>query len=128
MFITVVVSSFSLKGQDTLCKQQDLGKIEFKKNSSKLTANAKLKLDSVSSMIKRQQTCDILVTCYSADYCDKCGVLSWDRQKAVIKYLIKNGIAEKKLKTLTVLEGSADFLTLTLSSWPLPDQPAQHPK
>ena len=113
-------------GQDTTCKNQELGKVEFKKNSAKLTTTARAKIRSMIAVINSQSTCEVLAAAYSADFCDKCGALSLDRQNAVINYLIKKGISENRVRSITVLEGNLDFLTLTLSSWPLTDQSAPH--
>ena len=127
IFNIAILASLTLTGQDTICKGQDLGKVEFKRNSAKLTATAKAKLDSLIVVINSQITCEVLATSYSADLCDKCGALSWDRQSTVISYLMKKGVAAKRLRSFTRLEGNADFVTLTFTSWPLTDQLPPHP-
>lgn len=115
-------------GQDTTCNRQEFAKIDFKKNSSKLTASGKDKLDSLVAIINTQPTCVVLVTSFSADFCDKCGALSWDRQNAVISHLLKKGIEEDRLTSNTQLTGNTDFVTLTFSSWPLINKSVAHPK
>src|SRR5437667_12110969 len=86
ILVATIFASFTSRGQDTTCKDQDIGKVEFKKNSAKLTTIAKAKLDTLISVINGQLTWEVLATSYSADLCDKCGALSWDRQTAVIIY------------------------------------------
>jgi len=127
ILILTVFSTSTLLGQDTTCRNQELGKVEFKKNSAKLTATAKVKLDSLITVINSQLTCEVLATSYSADLCDKCGALNWDRQNAVISYLIETGVTGKRLRSFTRLEGTVDFVTLTFTSFPLTDQTAPHP-
>jgi hypothetical protein len=126
ILIAAVFTSSTLMGQDTTCKDQELGKIEFKKNSAKLTVIAKAKLDSLIFVINSQLTCEVVATSYFADFCDKCGALSWNRQNTIISYLMKKGIAEKRLRSNT-LGGNANIVILTFASWPLPDSLAPHP-
>jgi hypothetical protein len=127
ILISTIFASITSSGQDTTCQTRDLDKVEFKKNSAKLSANAKTKLDSLIVIINSQPICEVLATGYSADLCDKCGALSWERQNAVISYLMKKGVPGKRLRSYTRLEGNADFVALTFTSWPLTDHPPPHP-
>ena len=115
-FILIVAffASFISRGQDTTCKDKDLGKVEFERNSSILTAKARVKLDSLIVLIKSKPNCAVLAISSSADFCDKCGALSWDRQCAVINYLAKNGISKNRLISYARLEGNLDFVILRL--------------
>lgn len=127
IFLIAVLAGLNLPGQDTLCKNKDLGKVEFKKNSAKLTTSAKKKLNSLITVINSQSNCEVLATSYSADLCDKCSALSWERQNSVISYLMKHDVAAKRLRSFTRLGANEDFVTLTLTSWPLSEEPP-HPR
>ncbi len=127
LLIVTLIWDLSLLGQDTTCSNQELGKIEFKKGSSKLTANTKAKLDSLINILNSNTSCEILATSSFADFCDKCGALSWDRTKSVFDYLVHKGIKGDRLRSLSKLEGNLDFISLTFTSMPLTDQVPPHP-
>jgi hypothetical protein len=125
--ISAVCITPVLLGQDTTCRQQDFGKIDFKKNSSKLTTTGKYKLDSLVAIINSQPGCIVLTSSFSADFCDKCGALSWDRQNEIVSYLARKGVGENRLTSYTQLTGNTDFVTLTFSSWSVVNQLVNHP-
>ena len=101
--------------QDVSCNEKEIGKIYFKRNSSKLTIKSKKILDTIVSYLLREKTCQIVATSYSADLCDRCGVLSWDRLQAIFSYLAKKGIAKERLVGNSLLDGNFNFVNLRLS-------------
>lgn len=118
-FLIAILFCVTSNGQDSLCLDHELGKIQFRKNSTTLTAAAKLKLDSLIVYINNQATCKVLITSQFKDFCDKCGVLSWNRTKAVIHYLIKKGIPEDRFRSNSSIGATIDHLTLKLTALPL---------
>jgi hypothetical protein len=126
LLIATIILNFSLLGQDT-CSNQELGRIEFKKGSSRLTTKAKAKLDSLIKIFTSNKSCEILATSSFADFCNKCGALSLDRTKSVFDYLIHRGIEEGRLRSFSKLEGNLDFIILKITSMPLIDQVPLHP-
>lgn len=119
IFLIVILFCFTSNGQDSSCVDHELGKIEFGKNSAALTAAAELKLDSLIVYINNQITCEVLITSQFKDFCDKCGVLSWNRTKAVIHYLIKKGIPEDRFRSNSSIGATIDYVTLKLTTLPL---------
>ena len=127
LLISLLSTTSVVSGQDTTCWDHELGKIEFKKNSAKLTLTAKAKLDSLIVVILNKHNCVVLTTSYSADLCDKCGVLSWDRQNTITNYLKRKGISENRLGSLTQLDGNLDYVILSFTTQPSTLQSAPHP-
>jgi hypothetical protein len=127
IFIASVFTTLTSSGQDTTCISKNLGKVQFKKNSAKLTVTAKSKLDSMVKIINGQTICDLLLVNHYPDLCDACGALAWDRQKSVIHYLIKKGVAEKRLRFVNYFEGNTDFIELTFTSKHSTKEPRSHP-
>lgn len=127
IFLIAILFCFTSNAQDSLCIDHELGKIEFGKNSAALTAAAKLKLDSLIIYINNQVTCEVLITSQFKDFCDKCGVLSWNRTKAVIHYLIKKGISEERFRTYSWIGRPVDYITLKLTTLPLTNPSLPHP-
>ena len=127
LLIATIILELSLLGQDTTCSNQELGTIEFKKGSSKLTANAKARLDSLINTLTSNKSCEILATSSSADLCDKCGALSWNRTESVFDYLVHKGISGDRLRSLSKLDGNLDFISLAFTSMHLTDQIPPHP-
>jgi hypothetical protein len=127
IFLIAVLFCFTSTGQDSLCVDPESGKIEFKRNSATLTAAARLKLDSLIVYINNQITSEVLITSQLKDFCDKCGVLSWNRTNAVIHYLIKKGIPEERLRPYSWIGGAVDYITLKLTALPLTSPSSPHP-
>lgn len=109
-------------GQEPTCNNQEIGRIEFTKGSSKLTLTSKVKLDSLIDKIITNTSCEILIMNSYADLCGKCGALSWDRIKSVFTYLVKKGINPNRLKNFSKLDGNLDFVSLTFTSMNFPNQ------
>jgi hypothetical protein len=128
LFLAILICGvLASMGQDTTCIPQDLGKIYFKKRSSKLTTQERNKLDTLISLINSRPECVVLTSSYSADLCKKCGALAWDRQNAIIRYLLRKGVDEYRLTSHSHLTGNADFVMLTFSNWTLINRLALHP-
>lgn len=127
LLISVLFAMQTVSGQDTSCNQTVLGKVWFKKNSYKLNNPAKNTLDSMVAIIQNRPNCTVAVSGSMADFCDKCGVLSWDRQKSVISYLMEKGVEEKRMSFFTELTGNTNYLTFTFSSDPPINNTIGHP-
>src|SRR5690242_1176549 len=93
LFIFLAAVSLA-RAQDLSRCRIDLGGIQFRKNSAKLTTSAKSKLDSLTLIIRNEKNYQLIATSYFADLCDKCGALGWDRARSVLSYLSKKGIKE----------------------------------
>jgi len=116
ILIAAFLASFASRGQDMTCNGGDLGKVEFERNSSKLTTIARRKLDSLIVRIKSQSNCQVLANSSSADLCDKCGALSWDRLNVIIGYCIQRGVAGKRLRSYARLKGNVDYVILRFTN------------
>lgn len=127
ILIMLVCHGVALLGQDTTCIPQDLGKVYFDSKSSKLSQHEKRKLDTLISLINSKPNCVVLASSYSADLCEKCDALSWDRQNVIMGYLLSKGIDEYRLTSHTHLTGNSDFVLLTLSNWTLINRLVAHP-
>jgi hypothetical protein len=128
IFIASILASLASSAQDSTCISKNLGKVQFNKNSAKLTITAKAKLDSIVKIINVQTFCDVLLVDQYPDLCDACGALAWDRQKSVILYLIKNGVSEKRFRFVNYMGRNTDFIELTFTSiHSTTDQSSPHP-
>jgi hypothetical protein len=93
------------------CKKLFIDKIYFNKNQKKLSGVEKGKLNNLIFELLKHPDCMVLATSYSADLCEKCAKLSWDRTELVLNYLKNRGI-RNTLKVTTRLESNANYITL----------------
>lgn len=115
LIIIGILTTLCLTAQDSLCDAQELGKIQFRKNSAKLTVSGKAGLDRLILTITKRPSCEVLITSYYPDFCDKCGALSWRRLNSVINYIIEKGVSERQLRTLSELAAGKDFVSFAFS-------------
>ena len=127
--LIILISSCSIvfSQQSKECNDVELGNVEFNKKSAKLNSKAKKKLDSLVPLINQQPDCVVLATSSYADFCDKCGALSWDRAEAVLNYLAQKGVLKDRLRFTAKIEGNLNFVSLTISSWKVTDEAPPHP-
>lgn len=91
-----------------------LGTVRFIGKSTKLTRQAKVKLDNIVSQIKDDTTMHVKAISFYKDFCDKCGDRSWKRANAVLAYLSKHGIADDRLNLTNELDGELNKVDLFL--------------
>jgi hypothetical protein len=117
IFILAKCFPLGVFGQDTdYVPSINLETVWFKAESTKLTKNAKITLDSLITQIKSNPKIVVQAIAYNKDLCDKCGVRSWKRATAVLTYLSKHGISDNRLSFTNRLDGELNKVDLLLTS------------
>jgi len=117
LFILLLSLPFATFGQDNdRLSDIKLGTVWFKSKSANLTKVAKATLNTFIRQIQDHPTMHVQVISFNKDLCDRCGVRSLKRVKAVLTYLSKQGISYDRLLSSNRLEGELNKVDLVLTS------------
>jgi len=100
--------------QSTDCSEIEIGKIFFRKNSSRLSKKSKEILETFVNHFKKTENCQMILTGNFADLCNKCGALNWDRIQAIQVYLVRKGMKKERVSAESFLEGNLNFVTIRI--------------
>ena len=126
--ILILFTCISAYGQEiSNTSDIEVGTIWFKGKSTRLSNSAKHVLDSLILIIKNKPQLNVLATSYSKDFCDHCGVRSWDRSAAVFSYLVKHGIPEGKMSFINHQDGELNKVTLSFTTSSKINKTTPHP-
>lgn len=103
LIITLLLASCYARGQvvDSACHITSLPSVYFEGQSTKLTKNAMLLLDSIAGLLEANPMCIVSASMWSVWNCrpNDTSMLGWNRTLAVVDYLIKKKkMAENRLQ------------------------------
>lgn len=103
-----------------------LGIVSFKDNSTKLTKEAKTKLDMMIVQIRHNRNKQVRLVTSFKDLCDECGKRSWDRTDVIFRYLENHGLRGIRPQFNTFWAEESNNVELILTE-PIEYNPQPHP-